>query len=146
MQYLCNYEMEKLGIKNTGPVNVIAQKMITDNVNGNYSHAERIISLNLVNLSNFTLKEAASTLCHEVFHTYEHSIIDSADLLYKEHGINIVSYEPYFDSLKALISANNNYSDDHNNYETYESNMLEEESRKYSQKEVPELIETFKWE
>lgn len=131
-----DYECNKLGIN---PVEVFGIKEITDGTLAYYSHAEEAVYFNIIYLNDCSLEEALRVTSHEIYHRYEHAIIDSLEVL-EEAGIQYEELE-YYKEAKEIKNASDNYYLDSLSYNTYSQNLLEIKAEEYAKEEVNYLKE-----
>lgn len=136
MKEFADYECNKLGIN---PVEVFGIKQITDGTLAFYSHQEESVYFNIIYLNECSLEEALHVTSHEIYHRYEHAIIDTLIAL-EEAGIPYEELE-YYEEAKELKSASDNYYLDSLSYSSYSQNILEIKAEEFAKNEVKFLRE-----
>lgn len=139
-QAMADYECEKLGIT---AVNVYAVQYSDDKISGSYLHEFEAVFLNDQYLEVCGWKELVRVVAHEIYHRYEHVLIDSLELLEKK-GFEYETLSYYQDAI-ILKEAKENYAEDLDSYETYIQNELEVQANVYADAEVGALSAIYGW-
>ena len=93
----------------------------------------------IIYLNDCSLEEALRVTSHEIYHRYEHAIIDSLEVL-EEAGIQYEELE-YYEEAKEIKSASDNYYLDSLSYSSYSQNLLEVKAEEHAKNEVKFLRE-----
>ena len=117
-------DVPKLEIKN----------LDTEVFKGMYSHENKTITLNSYYLGREKIGECLSTAIHELYHSYEHSVIDITMNIDKQ----IYNNNAYFEKAVTWCEANDSYIQDRKTPDGYENNALEVDARDYAKKTVCE--------
>lgn len=139
-QAMADYECEELGITT---VNVYAVRYSDDTIAGSYLHEFEAVFLNDQYLEICGWKELVRVVAHEIYHRYEHVLIDSLELLEKK-GFEYENLSYYQDAI-LLKEAKENYAEDLDSYETYIQNELEVQANDYADEEVWVLSAIYGW-
>lgn len=129
LQIITDIEVNYLGI--THEVDVETENM-EEGILGSYNDSTYKIVISHSLLENGSPSELLETTCHEVYHSYQHSIVDvysGLDEKFKKLQIfrAAASYEQEF----------NNYSDGiRSSYESYYSQNCESDARSYAQSAI----------
>ena len=114
---------------NAKDVRIYAQKELTDGTLAAYHDSSEVIVVNAIYLATCTYRNAIHVAAHECYHRKEHDIINAIDIL-EEMGID--TNNDYFKEALLLKEANERYSKDSQEYDTYKSNLLEVKSEEYA--------------
>lgn len=135
MREFADYECNKLGVP---PVRgLFGIKEITDGTLAYYSHVEEAVYFNIIYLDQCSLEEAIHITSHEIFHRYEHVLIDTLQVL-EEAGVEYERLE-YYKEAQELEAASDNYYMDSLSMDSYHKNELEVKAEEYANKEVQRL-------
>lgn len=127
-------EKENLGIEATEIV-VINDKL-GEYTCGYYSDKEKQIYLNISQISGEGLQDNLRTVCHEVFHAYEHYVVENIDF-----DSNMVKSNYYFMNARKWKDNINKYVPGIVDYDMYSEQPLEADARQYAEERVNAYIE-----
>lgn len=99
---------------------------------GTYNHDTQTITLNSYHLGSSDIVGSLNTVLHELYHSYQHSVID----IMKKIDKNVYGKNSYFLSAESWMAANESYIDDRKTPGGYENNALEVDARAYAYKTV----------
>lgn len=119
------YEAKELGIS---PPSLKVENLDTETYKGFYSHSTKTITLNSYNLLSKNIDECLITVAHEVYHAFQHSVIDIMGNLNKE----VYEDNNYFAKAKIWIEADKSYATDKKTVLGYENNALEVDAREFA--------------
>lgn len=132
LQTVANIEQRYLGISNE--LNVGAANL-EENLNGKYSDNTHEIVINIDKLEKVSSWEMLNTVCHEVYHSYQHRM---ADLYYSsdEHLQKLRLFR------KAAVYADEleNYIDGDDDFYGYYAQQCETDAREYAESAVEDYI------
>lgn len=122
-------EKENLGIDSAEFI--VTTDKLDEYTCGFYSDSEREICLSISQISGGTLEENIGTVCHEVFHAYEHYVVENIDF-----SSTIVQENYYFANAREWKDNIKNYVQGTIDYDMYISQPLEAYARNYSDERV----------
>ena len=129
---LIKYEASVLGIPAPKLQIVNTQR---DQTLGSYDHSSGVILLNNFHLGKNSLEECLSTAMHELYHSYQHSVIN----ILEELPINSRK-NSYFNKAVEWQLADNSYAEDHKKFSTYKNNALEVDARNFADEIVEKYL------
>lgn len=127
LQTLANIEQNHLHLPYELRVTV---NNLSDDTDGGYIHSEHQIAVNADHLLNASGREAADTIFHEAYHSYEHNLVDickkDRSQLSTQDLVNAMIYQHDFD----------HYVQGSENFAAYYNQSCEEDSRTYAASRV----------
>lgn len=131
MQQLVNFESAQLGIPS---IPVVAEKLDPYTL-GAYSNETKEMWIDLEHLMESPVDECISTICHEVFHSAQHYLIENIDW-------NDSLYQSsYFDELRSWRFNSENYKNaEFSGFDAYENQPLEMSARQYAERETEKIL------
>lgn len=135
-----NFTNDKCNDLGVASVDLYGIKELTNRTLAYYSHGEGAVYYNIIYLAKCSLEEALHVACHEIYHRYEHAVIDSLKVL-EEAGIAYESLD-YFAEAIEIKKASDNYYLDSLSYDTYSQNLLEILADEYADQEINTLKES----
>lgn len=131
MQQLVNFESAQLGIPS---IPVVAEKLDPYTL-GAYSNETKEMWIDLEHLMESPVDECISTICHEVFHSAQHYLIENIDW-------NDSLYQSsYFDELRSWRFNSENYKNaELSGFDAYENQPLEMSARQYAERETEKIL------
>ena len=127
-------EKENLGIE-AADIVVINDKL-GEYTCGYYSDEEKQICLNVSQISGKGLQDNLRTVCHEVFHAYEHYVVETIDF-----DSEIVQNNYYYENAREWRDNINKYVPAIVDYDMYSDQPLEADARQYADDRVAAYIE-----
>lgn len=128
-------EMENLGIKKESGIVITAGEM-DEYTMGYYSDQEKKIVINAKHISSDSAESNIKTIFHEVFHAYQHYLVDSVDF-----DSEIVKNSYYFIDAREWKDNMENYIPAETDFDAYQAQPLEADARTYSETRAQEYFE-----
>ncbi len=127
LRTIADIETNYLGI----PEVDLCTEVLEENVLGHYVDETRTVTINLSYLSTEPAREMLSTLCHEVYHSYQHRLVEFYDTLTAEEKELLIFYEAsrYKDEFA-------NYIDGSEDLEGYLAQYCERDSDNYAEEAI----------
>lgn len=131
MQKLVDFEADCLGI----PTIPITTELLSGFTLGQYSNEAKEIWIDIEHLAKSPVEECIQTICHEIFHSYQHYLVDNLD------WDSDVLQCSYFTELHVWKENQENYrSVWTSGYDAYESQPLEITARSYAEQETEKIL------
>lgn len=128
-------EMENLGIEKNSGIIIVADEL-DDYTMGYYSDQEKIIVINAEHISSDSAESNIKTVFHEVFHAYQHQLVDLIDF-----DSEIVKNSYYFIDAREWKDNIENYISAETDFDAYQAQPLEADARTYSETRAQEYFE-----
>ncbi len=127
LRTIADIETNYLGI----PEVDLCTEVLEENVLGHYVDETRTVTINLSYLATEPAREMLSTLCHEVYHSYQHRLVEFYDTLTAEEKELLIFYEAsrYKDEFA-------NYIDGNEDLEGYLAQYCERDSDNYAEEAI----------
>ena len=127
-------EEEYLGIETEIPI-VISSKKMDKYTCAYYEDDTKEIRINIDQIDNEDLETNIKNILHEVFHAYQHNVVDHLDF-----ETSVVQNSYYYMDARAWHDNMNNYISGYLDFNAYESQPLEADARAYSEKRVEDYL------
>lgn len=128
LQVIAQIERSYLGISSELIVGVAN---LDENILGYYNDGTHEIVINLESLLNDEVYEVLDTLCHEVYHSYQHRLAD----VYNSADANTQNLK-LFKDLSSYVEELNDYKSGIEDYYTYYTQEIESDAREYAKYSV----------
>lgn len=128
-------EKENLGIEAADIV--VTNGKLGEYTCGYYSDEEKEICLSISQISGEGLQDNLRTVCHEVFHAYEHHVVATLDF-----DSEMVQNNYYFESARKWKDNINKYVPAIVDYGMYSEQPLEADARQYAEERIMAYTET----
>ncbi len=131
LQRLVDLETEVFGI----PTVPIVATVLDYNTLGDYSHTLGLMRINAEVLADYEIYQVLDVICHEVFHSYQHYIIDNTD------WDSPLVDTPFYASARRWKANIEDYKDaGRDGQEAYYDQSLERDARRYAELETNYLL------
>lgn len=120
-------EEKNLGIENYAEIRISNGKIDTYTL-AYYYDSEKLIKINVDQLNSGTAEEAVNTIIHEVFHAYQHYVVDSLDF-----DSDFVKNSYYYADARKWKFNMNHYNSGTSDFSLYENQPLEADARAYAE-------------
>ncbi len=127
-------EKENLGIESAEFV--VTNDKLGEYMCGYYSDQDQELCLSISQISGGSLEENIRTVCHEVFHAYEHYVVENINF-----NSEMVQNNFYFESARKWRDNINKYVPGIIDYDMYWEQPLEADARQYAEDRVNAYIE-----
>lgn len=130
LQSISDMEAQILGIPK---VSVFASAM-NETTLGKYQDGKNQIEINIEYLAESSPETCVSTVCHEVFHAYQHYMIKTVNWK------SAAAKTKYFDELRAWRKNEKHYENGSTGFKAYQNQPLESSARKYAREETKRIF------
>lgn len=126
LQTVANIESEDLGLPEPLKVIGVSQDL---SLGGSYDDADRTIQINLSNLQDSTAEETLDSLLHEVYHSYQHRLVEAYDAMQDEQLRQLM----IFQNAAQYKAEFEDYTDSEEDLEGYYFQKCEQDARSYAE-------------
>lgn len=124
VQSIADMEAAYLGIWDAGVKSIKLNMFVL----GKYDNRKHEIWIDVQHLQKDTFEECCITILHEVYHSYQHYVVDSVDW---EHAADCL----YYNEAKEWADNFKNYVRGYNDYDGYYNQKVEADARAFAEKE-----------